>query len=180
MFKTKVGTVDYLKSKEDVISWSSIITGPFFDWGLKSGFLGFNIPSKTATIYDGGKATVSATNLDQIGLATVKVLEKADLTKNQYVYISGFQKSQADILAALEKISGTKWTVINKDVKETIAGGRAKLGRGDFSGIPDLIAGAMYETELGLGDFSSAGLWNDKLDLPPASFEDTIRGVLSL
>lgn len=28
----KVGAVEYVKSKGDKIEWSSIITGPFFDW----------------------------------------------------------------------------------------------------------------------------------------------------
>jgi len=32
VFGPKIATVDYLKSKESEISWSSIITGAFFDW----------------------------------------------------------------------------------------------------------------------------------------------------
>lgn len=180
VFEAKLGTVEYLKSKEDVISWTSIITGPFFDWGLKVGFLGFNGSSKTATIYDSGKATFSTTNLHQIGITAVKALEKADLTKNQYVYVSGFQTSQSEILAAAEKASGTKWTVEEKSVKDTIAEGRAKLQKGDYSGIPLLLLGATYEAERQLGDLSSAGLWNDKLGIPYESFEDTVRTALSL
>jgi putative NADH-flavin reductase len=31
-FNAKKATVDNLKSKEDKISWTSVITGPFFDW----------------------------------------------------------------------------------------------------------------------------------------------------
>jgi uncharacterized protein YbjT (DUF2867 family) len=32
VFEAKKSVVDYLKSKEDVIEWSSVITGVFFDW----------------------------------------------------------------------------------------------------------------------------------------------------
>lgn len=32
VFNAKKSTVDYLKSKEDVISWTGVITGAFFDW----------------------------------------------------------------------------------------------------------------------------------------------------
>lgn len=176
----KVGIVDYLKSKEDAISWTSIITGPFFDWGLKVGFLGFDGSSKTATIWDGGKAVFSTTNLHQIGLAIIKALEKADLTKNQYVYVSGFQTSQKEILAIAEKLSGTKWTVRNIDAKEMIAEERSKLQKGDYSGIPNLILCATFEAEQQLGDYSSAGLWNGKLGLPEESLEETVRMALSL
>lgn len=180
VFEAKISTVNYLKSKESAISWTSIITGPFFDWGLKVGFLGFNGSSKTATIFDGGKATVSSTNLHQIGIATVKALEKADLTKNQYVHVSGFQTSQNEILAAAEEISGAKWTVNHVSTKDHIEEGRAKLQKGDFSGIGNLIVGATFGAEEQLGDFSSEGLWNDKLGLPKESFEETIRAALSL
>ncbi|KAL6710739.1 hypothetical protein ACN47E_007796 [Coniothyrium glycines] len=179
-FEAKKGTVDYLKTKEDVISWTSIITGPFFDWGLRVGFLGFNGASKTATIFDDGKATFLATNLHDIGLAVVKALEKADITKNQYVYISGFKTSQSEVLAAVEKITGTKWTVVNKSTKEHIEEGRAKLQKGDFSGVGNLIVGVTFDAEQQLGDYSSETLFNDKLGLPKADFEGTIRTSLSL
>jgi uncharacterized protein YbjT (DUF2867 family) len=32
VFAAKIGAVKYLESKEKEISWSSVITGPFFDW----------------------------------------------------------------------------------------------------------------------------------------------------
>ncbi|KKY24154.1 putative isoflavone reductase family protein [Diplodia seriata] len=41
--------VEYLVSKESAtFSWSALITGPFFDWGLKVGFLGFDLQGRKA------------------------------------------------------------------------------------------------------------------------------------
>ncbi|KAG9185360.1 hypothetical protein G6011_07904 [Alternaria panax] len=177
VFEAKFGIINYLKSKEKEISWTSIITGPFFDWGLKLGFLGFDVSSKTATLWDNGEAVFSATNLNQIGIATVKALQHADLTKNQYVYISGFQITQNDILAAAEKVTGAKWTVKKASTKEQIEQGRAKLQKGDFSGISDLILGATYGKEQQLGDYSFEGLWNDKLGVPKEDLEETVKAV---
>ncbi|CAO2651073.1 Nn.00g093700.m01.CDS01 [Neocucurbitaria sp. VM-36] len=178
VFEGKYQTVNYLKSKESEISWTSVINGPFFDWGLKVGFLGFNFSDKTATLFDDGKAHFTGTNLEQIGLALVKSLEKADLTKNQYVYISSFRTTQREILAVAEKVTGSKWTVTNVDVKEYIKQAQAKLEKGDFSGIPALIVGATYGVENELGDFSSEGLWNEKLGLPKENLEDTIKALV--
>jgi hypothetical protein len=31
-FKVKKDYLDLLKTKEDVISWTALFTGPFFDW----------------------------------------------------------------------------------------------------------------------------------------------------
>jgi hypothetical protein len=31
-FEGKKKYLDYLRSKKDVISWTGLVTGPFFDW----------------------------------------------------------------------------------------------------------------------------------------------------
>jgi hypothetical protein len=178
VFEAKFGTVNYLKSKEKEISWTSIIPGPFLDWGLKVGFLGFHSHSKTATLFDDGEAVFSTTNLHQIGVATVKALEHADQTKNQYVYISGFQTTQKEILAVAEKVTGAKWTVERVSVKEHIEQARVKLQKGDFSAIADLLQSVTFSKDEQLGDLSALGLWNDKLGLLKESLEDTVRAAL--
>ncbi|KAF2741204.1 NAD(P)-binding protein [Polyplosphaeria fusca] len=177
VFKFKIATVDYLKSNEDKISWSTIITGPFFDWGLKIGFTGFNLANKKASLIDEGKGHWIGTNLAQIGLATVKVLEKAAETKNKHIYISSFTTTQNDVLAALEKFTGSKFTVENTSSKEHAARGAELVSRGDYSGIMLQIQ-ATALGDHGHGDYSSAGLWNEKLGLPKEDFEATIKGVL--
>ena len=178
IFNAKTGTVDYLKSKESAISWTSVITGPFFDWGLKVGFLGFNAQNKTATIVDSGNATFSTTNLGLIGEAVVKALENAEATKNQYVYVSGFQTNQNEILAAAEKITGEKWAVNKTTSKDLITKGNELLQKGDFSGLGPLIQAVTFSDEQ-LGDLKPSGIWNEKLSLRQESLEDSIKAVFS-
>ena len=146
--------------------------------GLKVGFLGLNASSKTATLIDGGNATFSSTNLRQIGLSLIKILEKAAETKNTYVYVSSFQTSQKEILAAAEKITGEKWTVKDITSKGLIDLGNEKLKKQDFSGLPDLIRGAVFGSA-GLGDSAPAGLWDDKLGLQKEDFEESVKLGLS-
>ncbi|KAF2190416.1 NAD(P)-binding protein [Zopfia rhizophila CBS 207.26] len=178
MFGAKLGAVEYLKKNEDKISWSSVITGPFFDWGLKAGFLGFDFSSKTVTLFDEGKGAFSSTNLRQIGIALIKVLEKPDITKNKYIYVSSFDTTQNEILPVVEKLSGQKWTVKNVTSQELITSGNEKLKKQDFSGISDLIRAAAFGKD-NLGDSRPEGLWNDKLGLPKESFEESIKTVLN-
>ncbi|KAF1953129.1 NAD(P)-binding protein [Byssothecium circinans] len=174
----KMGTVDYLKSKEDVISWSSVVCGAFFDWSIKTGFMGFDSTSKTATLIDDGKGVFSASNLRHIGRALVKVLENAAETRNKYIYVSSFETSQAELLSWVEKVSGQKWTVKNVTSKEMIQLGNEKLKRGDFSGIVELIKASCFGGE-GLGDLRLAGLWNEKLGLEKDDLEESVRVALS-
>ncbi|KAF2629697.1 NAD(P)-binding protein [Macroventuria anomochaeta] len=174
VFEAKTGTVNYLKSREDVISWTSVITGPFFDWGLKVGFLGLDQKNKTATVIDSGNATFSTSNLSFIGEAVVKTLENAEATKNQYVYVSEFQISQNELLAAAEKVTGEKFTVNKVSAKDHIAKGNELLQKGDFHGIGPLIQSITFGDDK-LGDLKPSGLWNDKLGLKQESLEDSIK-----
>jgi hypothetical protein len=175
-FNKKKTIVDYLKSKENEISWSSVVTGPFFDWGIKVGFLGFDARRKTVTLIDEGKAPISVTNMPQVGRAVVKVLQKAEETKNQYVFVSSFQTTQKDILAGVEKATGAKWTVNYIASKDLVAQGRQKMSRGDFSGVSDLIRAGAFG---GFGDNSKNGLWNEKLGLEKEDFDESIKAGLS-
>jgi len=173
-FEPKFATSNYLKSKEREISWTSVVNGPFLDWGLKAGFLGFDAITKTATIFDNGAATFSATNLHTIGITLIKLLEKAELSKNQYVYVSSAQTSQKQLLEMAEKITGEKWTVNNVPAQQHIEEGRAKLQKGDFSGMVNLIQGATFGAEE-LGNLAPAGLWNERLGIPEDDLEKTVR-----
>ena len=73
----KVEVLDYIKSQQDKISWTALITGSIFDWGLNiPSFGGFNVPARTVTIYDGGDVPYEATNLDQVGKAIAASLRR--------------------------------------------------------------------------------------------------------
>ncbi|KAH7398663.1 hypothetical protein DE146DRAFT_788688 [Phaeosphaeria sp. MPI-PUGE-AT-0046c] len=176
--KDKHDIIKYLKSNESKISWTSIISGPFFDWCLRVGFHGFDYKNKTATLYDNGTAKFSTTNLHTVALTVVKALEKAELTKNQYVYVAGFQTSQKEILAIAEKITDTKWTVNDVPAKDMIEKGHTKIQQEDYSGILDLLISSTFgEDEVGYLD--PAKLWNEKLGLPEDDLESSIRAVFS-
>jgi len=177
IFAAKTGAVDYLKSKENEITWSSLITGPFFDWGLKVGFLGFDLSSKTVTLIDNGTTPFSSTNLSQIGKALIAILQHPAETANKYIYVSSFNISQSDILAVFEKVSGEKWTAKNVDSKELIQDATKRFQAGDFGAISDLIRGAAFG-EQGLGDSRPAGLWNERLGLQQEDLEETVKTVL--
>lgn len=174
----KFDVTKYLKSNESKISWTSIITGPFFDWGLRVGFHGINYQTKTATLYDNGTARFSATNLHTVALAVIKSLEKPELTKNQYVYVAGIQTTQKELLAIAENITGTKWTVKDASAQDLIESGNAKIQQGDYSGILSLLISATFGKDE-VGYLDPAKVWNEKLGLPNDDLESSIRTVFT-
>ena len=178
--KDKIETLDYLRTQQDKISWTAIISGGMFDWGLNiPGYAGWNIDARTATIYDGGDIPYEATNLDQVGKAIAKSLKNPELTRNQYVYVNSFTVTQNQVLEALEKTTGEKFTVSHGTVDGLWQGGADQVKEGNVYGVLPMIAGSVYGKG-GLGNYSvTQGLWNDKLGLPQEDLDEAVKTYLA-
>jgi uncharacterized protein YbjT (DUF2867 family) len=172
--------LNYLRSKEESgLTWTSLITSAFFDWGLKTKFLGFDLESRSATIYDGGDNRLSYTNLALIGAATVSILRNPDKTANKHIYIHSFKATQNEILAALEKATGEKWKTTAAQTKELRKTGEEKLAKGDFSGVFDILVAVIFGGDKIFDYATHNGLNNEELGLPKEeSLEATVEQVV--
>ncbi|KAF4815547.1 Isoflavone reductase-like protein IRL [Colletotrichum tropicale] len=172
----KIDTLNYLKKNQDKISWTAIVSGAMFDWGLAiPGFGGWNVAARTVTIYDGGDIPFDATNLDQVGRAISKSLKNPELTKNQYVYVNSFTITQNQVLRALEKVIGEKFDISHGSVEELWQTGAAQVRDEQPLGALGLIAGAVYGKG-GLAQYSAKnGLWNEQLGLPEEDLEEFLE-----
>lgn len=181
IFKGKTAVRDYLVSKEGSgLTWTGVINGPFFDWGLLVGFLGFDLKKKKALIYDDGNHYTDMSLLSTIGKAVAGILLKPEETKNRYVHINSFRVTQNQTLAALEKATGgTKWEVEKASSGEEGRRGRELLGKGDFSGVVPAICGVEYSGEDWV-NFEPFGLWNEKLGLPKTNenLDEVVKKVV--
>ncbi|KAF2272910.1 NAD(P)-binding protein, partial [Westerdykella ornata] len=176
MFEVKKNIVDYLKQREDKISWSAVIVGGFFDWGITSTFLGFNASTKTATLVDNGTVPFTTTNTTTIARALIAILSNPSVARNQYVYISSFTPTGADILAAAERITGAQWTVKHVSSDDLVKDGKEKVAKGDRMGVVSLLLAGLLGKE-GLGDNRKKGSeeWNQRLGLEGEDFEGSVR-----
>ncbi|KAF2663932.1 NAD(P)-binding protein [Microthyrium microscopicum] len=183
-FQPKHDAVEYAKSKESQgLTWTAIITGPFFDWGLKMGFLGADLKKHTAEIWDGGNNKFSGTNLSTIGKAIAAILSKAgvvEATKNQYVTISSFTTTQNEVHALLEEITGEKWPTTAVDSDAKIEEGKKAMAAGDHYGAMSILKAYAFGGKVD-ADLSNApgGLWNDKLGLPREDLKATLKKLLA-
>jgi len=145
--------------------------------GIMTGFLGSDLRTKTATIYDTGDDRISYTNIGPLGLAILSVFAKQAETANKYLYISTATVSQNEILTALEKATGEKWTINKVSTKEAGKIGAEKMAKGDFSGIVSLLHRHMYGGDTGR-DFREK-LSNGLLGLPSESLGETERDTVA-
>ncbi|RSL92346.1 hypothetical protein CEP52_013860 [Fusarium oligoseptatum] len=178
--KDKIDTVEYLKTQQDKISWTAVISGSMFDWGLNiPGFGGLNVPARTATIFDGGDIPYEATNLDQVGRAIAKSLKNPEATKNQYVYVNSFTVTQNEVVRALERATGEKFEISHGTVDGLWQDGVAQVKDGQLMGTLAMIAGAIYGKG-GLAHFSvTKGLWNAKLGLPQEDLDEFLKAYVA-
>lgn len=113
LYREKTKVREYLQqlSAHSNLTWTSLVCGHFFDYGLKSGLLQFDLKSHKAQIFDDGEIRWSATTLERIGLAVVRTLQREDATRNRMLYIQSFCTTQNKVLASLETINQRKWQV---------------------------------------------------------------------
>ncbi|KAM7205203.1 hypothetical protein V8F20_003340 [Naviculisporaceae sp. PSN 640] len=165
------------ESERVEFSYTSLVNGHFFDWGLTNGFLHFypheNPPR--AEILGTGNEKSSLTTLPKVAEAVVRILTivPLDRTKNRVLMIQSFCVSQLDVLESLRKVreeldmtrgkeTETEWKVEYRDLEGFIAEKKDVADKGDKEAVEDLVFA------LGIVD----GNWEEK--------EDFAMGLLGL
>lgn len=183
LMKGKKVVRDYLlsiesKEREDgsKLTWTSLITGHFFDWGLTNGLLKFDVKARKAYILDGGNIKFSNSNLDFIGKAVVKILEKKNETANRLLYVHSTHVTQLELLDALERATGDKFERIEQDSQKELDVVRPKMLDGDFDAREEVVAiwGVVAS------DWSDRkGLANELLGLEEEDLNETVKRVVA-
>lgn len=130
------------------MTWTSLVNGHFFDWGLTNGFLHFypfEQPPR-AHILGNGEQKSSQATLGQVAKAVVSILtgdeEHLEKTKNRVLMLQSFCVSQNEVVETLEKVMGKKFVREEVDVEGYIRE-RKKVadegGEGAGEAIEDLV-----------------------------------------
>ena len=186
LYKEKKKVRDYLISLEGQgegkLSWTSLVTGHFFDYGLMSGLLAIDVKGRKAKVFDSGETMFSATTLRGIGEAVKRILELEEqetATKNKLVYTQGVTTNQTELIAVLEQITGTRFVVTYLDSNDYIEEHKAKL-----YGPDGKLNGHVVEELVSVEGIVNAD-WQDKetlvsdlLGLPTEEVEGVVRKVL--
>lgn len=148
--------------------------------GIECGFLGFDLSSCKATIWDDGQTLFSASNQKDLGQAVVSILQHPAETVNRYLYMQTLVTSQNEILRSLEKVSGKEWSVEEVKTDEQIALGRDMVAQGDFTGMFKLVQASAWGRVAGIRSNYAVEeeLANSLLNLPEGNLDDTVKRVM--
>lgn len=177
-FEPKKEIVDYLKSKQDTLTWTAFVTGPFFDLAMRFGYMGLNIKEQKATLMDEGEVKWCSTRLDTVGLAVKNAMLIPEDTANKYLYINSFTTSQAGLLTEFEKATGTKWEVNHVSSEEERKTGRELFDKGEYAGSAKLINYVNTVDGYGGNYLANRESANKLLSLPEESLEKEVRKLV--
>jgi hypothetical protein len=141
--------------------------------------LEFDIPTRTATIWDGGNKSFTLTNEKDLGQSVVSVLKHPLETSNQYLYVASVETTQKQIVAALEKVTEARWTIIETTTDEQVSAAAEKLAVGDFNGAFALVRATCFGNAPGLrANYCEEKLANEILGLGMESVEAVVRRIV--
>ena len=105
------------------------------------------------------------------------MLEHPQETSNKYLFVASVETTQREIIAALEKVTGAKWTTQDTTTDEQVSAAVKKLTAGDFSGALALVRATCFGNTPGLhaSYLQDENFANELLGLEMESVEDTIN-----
>ena len=126
-------------------SWTSLVTGHFFDYGLAERLLGFDLRGGRVRLFDGGTGKWSASTVGQIGRAVVGVLRPRengdeDETAGKVLYVQSFCVSQVEVLAAVNAVRrGEGLKVEEVGSEEYIRRMKEEMEGGDYESLEQIV-----------------------------------------
>ncbi|KIW95756.1 uncharacterized protein Z519_02820 [Cladophialophora bantiana CBS 173.52] len=182
VFDAKGAIIEYLKQKESSgLSWTAVPTGLWLDWSLEPAisFADINVKAHTARLWQDGTHKLSWSTLPWAaeGIAQI-LLAPSETTANKVVPLHGLSASQNDIVAALEHLQGTKYTITHFDADAVIASAqRSWRENKDTDSALALVKAGFFLDGYG-SDFVNEAITpsgNEFLDLPPLEpFEEIV------
>ncbi|KAK3314007.1 hypothetical protein B0H66DRAFT_369520 [Apodospora peruviana] len=147
LFGKKVAVRERLEqfaAQNEAFTWTSLVCGHLFDWGLRNGFLHFYPDERRADILGSGNEKSSLSTMAKVAEAVVAVLNKFEETKNRVLMMQSFCVSQLEVLGALRRVlrddgHGKEWQVDYVGLEEFIDQHKRLADQGDAESIEDLV-----------------------------------------
>lgn len=179
------------------MTWINVCCGFWYDYSLAGGEarFGFDLDRRTLTRYDDGATRNSTSTLAQVGRAVAAALalpllprDAADDARptlssffNRSIYLSSFVVSQNDMLASVQRVTGTAdadWTVTRESTKQRFEDGRALVRQGNMAGFGKMLYARAFYPDDALD--VSARAHNELLGLPQEDLDEATRDAIAL
>ncbi|KAF2261733.1 isoflavone reductase family protein [Lojkania enalia] len=164
-------------SADPQFQWKAIAMGCILDSMLLSGDLGFDLQWQSATIHGTGAERFAVSSLQRVGAVVVSLVRRWDeLSSKRYFYVAGALTTANEILACLEKCTGSVWSVGYSAVKECVREGNLRIERGyPDAGMFLLERSVFYDEDLDAVHAFKYLSSNDLLNLNPEAVDEIVH-----
>ncbi|KAJ4146030.1 hypothetical protein LMH87_004860 [Akanthomyces muscarius] len=178
------------------MTWVNVCCGFWYDYSLGGGEarFGFDFDRRTLTRYDDGATRNSTSTLAQVGRAVAAALalpllprDAADASPtlsaffNASIYVKSFVVSQNDMLASVQRVTGTTdadWTVTQESTRQRFETGRALVRQGNMAGFGKMLYARAFFPDDALD--VSAKAQNALLGLPQEELDEATKDAIAL
>jgi hypothetical protein len=128
-----------------VLSWTAIIVGPWYDWGIERGALWIDRENRTVTRFGSGNQRYSMSRSKLCGEAAAAVLREPAKYRNRPAYFASSTVSTNELIVILEDIHGREtWKVVDVPVADLLQRGQKLWEEEAASGISDKLNSKAY------------------------------------
>lgn len=163
------------------ITYTTLVTGGFLDWGIKTKMLGFDLKNKTARLYDHGRNTVTACTTRFVAEAVVVALQMmhVEQVKNKRLPVAEVEYTGRDLLRTLESATGEKqWRVEDISTESARQKGKELLAAGDPRGAYLNFATALNFDGCGAANLTTGLEFGSGYGLRRRTLDEVVRDVV--
>lgn len=166
-------------ASEGQISYTTLVTGSFLDWGLKGGMLGFKLAQQKAELYDKGEHTATGCTVGFVANAIIaSLMLPGDETKNKRLYIAEVEYTGQEMLEMLQEVTGTKWEVTEVSTQYVQQKAQQLQVEGNLRGAYVNYAVALNFNGCGVADLRTGLDFGRPLSLQRQTLERIIRHAI--
>ncbi|KAH7183797.1 hypothetical protein BKA60DRAFT_627146 [Fusarium oxysporum] len=126
------------------LTWTAIITGGWFDWGISNAIFWVDRKNRTITRFGSGNQKYCLSNLKLCGDAVAHVLKQPEKYRNRPAYFANFTVTTNDLTRLINEVAGGSWQVLDVNVDDTMKQGRLLWDEDTKNGVQTRLGTPAY------------------------------------
>ncbi|KAK7437202.1 hypothetical protein CaCOL14_000094 [Colletotrichum acutatum] len=127
-----------------LLSWTAIITGPWYDWTIERGIFWINKEGRTITRYGSGDQRCSISRRALNGEALVAVLTNPEKYRNRAAYFASHTISTNQLIALIDDLGLEGWKIVDVPFDGFTEKARALWREDTERGVEDRLNSRAY------------------------------------
>ncbi|VUC22974.1 unnamed protein product [Clonostachys rosea] len=128
------------------LSWTAIITNPWYDWAIEAGIFWMNKANRTITRFGSGNQKYAMSRFEICGEAVVAVLQEPEKFRNRPAYFAHHTVSNNDLISIIREVLPQEhWKVVDVPVKNFLSEGLKLWNEDTGKGVANRLETRAYQ-----------------------------------